>query len=156
MTACSWGFCVLHHGCDPLTANGKIFSFVAEPRATLLVTCACPTCHLCVPQESHSTITTVQLTKQLSAMRLLKRSRNGIASQEPRTATLKSSLGKVLLEVAESPFLEMFKKQVEVALCDMAEWHGSAWSKVGQMILEVFSNFNDSMILWLLTMNSLL
>lgn len=109
----------MHHSCDPLTVSGKIFSFVAEPRAALLVTHACPTCHLCVPQESHSTITTVQLTKQLCATRLLKRNRNYIASQEPRTATLQSSLGKVLLEVVESPFLEILKKRVDVVLRDM-------------------------------------
>jgi len=49
-------------------------------------------------------------------------------------------------EVGESPSLEVFKKRVNVALRDVVSGHGGDGMVVGQMILVVFSNLNDSMI----------
>ena len=51
----------------------------------------------------------------------------------------------------ESPSLEVFKKCVGVALQDMVYWYCVGWCWVewlGLMILQVFSNRNASMILW--------
>jgi len=49
-------------------------------------------------------------------------------------------------EVAESLLLEVFRNCVDVALRDIFGGHGSDESTVEQMILEVFSNLNVSMI----------
>ena len=51
-------------------------------------------------------------------------------------------------EVVESPSLEVFQSRVDVAL---RTWSvgmvGMGW-RLDQVILEVFSNLNDSVILW--------
>ena len=52
---------------------------------------------------------------------------------------------RLFREVLESPSLEAFKKCGVVALRDMFNGHGGDWLMAG---LEVFSNLNDSMILW--------
>jgi len=56
---------------------------------------------------------------------------------------------RLLREVVESPSLEVFKKRIKLALGDMvyqAWWHWVEWLDL--MILEVFFNLNDSVILW--------
>jgi len=50
-------------------------------------------------------------------------------------------------EVVESLSLEVFKKWVNVALSDMVGGHGGGGLWLDWMILVVFSNLNDSMIL---------
>jgi len=53
-------------------------------------------------------------------------------------------------EVVQSPSLEVFKKRVDVALWDMVlAGMGVMGGWVDFMILEIFSNLNGSMILWL-------
>ena len=49
-------------------------------------------------------------------------------------------------EVVESPFLEVFKNRVDVALRDVAHRHGGS-GLADLVILVVFSNLDDSMIL---------
>lgn len=51
--------------CGPLNVNGKILSFVTEPRTTLLVPCASPSYHFHIPQKSYTTIISIQHPKQL-------------------------------------------------------------------------------------------
>ena len=54
-------------------------------------------------------------------------------------------------EVVESPSLEVFKNRVDVALRDVVSGHGGDALTVGLEILEVFSNHNESLILFLHT-----
>ena len=52
-------------------------------------------------------------------------------------------------EVVESLFLEVFKKHMDMALRDMVSGHGMMGWWLDWMVLEVFSNPYDSMILLL-------
>ena len=50
-------------------------------------------------------------------------------------------------EVVESPSLEVFKNHGDVALRDVVSGHGWGGLVLDLVILEVFSNLNESMIL---------
>ena len=52
----------------------------------------------------------------------------------------------LLREVAESPSLEVFKKHLDVVLRNTVQW-GNTGGRWDNLILEVFSNLGDSMIL---------
>jgi len=51
-------------------------------------------------------------------------------------------------EVVESPSLEVFQSRVDVALRAMGSGHGVMGCWLDWVILEVFSNLNDSVVLW--------
>ena len=50
-------------------------------------------------------------------------------------------------EVVQSLSLEVFQNRVDVALMDVVSGHGGHGLELDMVILEVFSNLNDSMIL---------
>ena len=52
------------------------------------------------------------------------------------------------MEVVQSLFLEVFKNHGDVALRDVVSGHGADGLGLELMILVVFSNLNDSVILW--------
>jgi len=54
---------------------------------------------------------------------------------------------RLLRDVAESLSLEVFKKRVNVAQRDMVSRHGEDEMELDKMILEDFSNLNDSVLL---------
>ena len=58
-----------------------------------------------------------------------------------------NSLAQAAQEVVESPSLEVFKNYGDVALRDMVSRHGGVGQRLDWMILVVFSNLNDSIIL---------
>ena len=51
-------------------------------------------------------------------------------------------------EVVESPSLEVFKNRVDVALRTWFTSRGGVGVRLDLMILEVYSNLNNSVILW--------
>ena len=55
---------------------------------------------------------------------------------------------RLLREVVESPPLEVFKDHGDVALRDVVSGHGKDELGLGLVIIEVFSNLNNSVILF--------
>mgnify|MGYP001855906276 CR=1 FL=1 len=54
---------------------------------------------------------------------------------------------RLLREVMGSPSLEVFRSHGDVALRDVVSGHGGGGLGLDQVILGIFSNLNDSMIL---------